>query len=333
MRYSTDCFSLCSPASSSLASFALATPSLPTMGGKGSIRIKGAVLMSVVGILLSLITLALWATSSLLTSEFQASKRSIAYNEVMNILHNDITQLTEQLRTSEDWQQTASLFPRASVSATHYVGSDSQHLALFSVAMTHRVTSLFIRQDFLRYPAIVRLPATGVATGATSNILPHLFERHHSDFTPMYFPEPRITNNCDGLTHHLVVWVRGSCHISGSETIGSASHPVLLVIEKGDFTLDAHAQIYGLVVILSETSAPAGSSASATSSTIPITVASPVANIASSAKLVGAMVSNEEVTRVFHGHIDFNLSVLRALQQSSGLQKMQPIPGSWHDFN
>ncbi len=329
MRCSTDCFSLCSPA----------TSSLPTMGGKESIRIKGAALLSVVGILLSLITLALWATSSLLTSEFQASKRSIAYNEVMNILHNDVTQLSEQLRTSEDWQQTASLFTRASVSATHYVGRDSQHLTLFSVDMTHPVTSLFIRQGFLRHPALVRLPATSVVTGATSNILLHLFERHHRDFTPMYFPEPRITNNCDNLTHHLVFWVRGSCNITDGETIGSASHPVLLVIEKGDFSLDAHAQIYGLVVILSETSAPTSSShslpssPSATYSATPITVVSPVATIASSAKLVGAMVSNEDVTRVFHGHIDFNLSVLRALQQSSGLQKMQPIPGSWHDFN
>ncbi|MFY0668291.1 MAG: hypothetical protein JXQ95_09685 [Alteromonas stellipolaris] len=329
MRYSTDCYSLPSTATLSPA----------TIGGKGSIRIKGAVLLSVVGILLSLITLVLWATSSLLTSEFQASKRSIAYNEVMNILHNDVTQLTEQLRTSEDWQQTAGLFNRASMSATHYVGRDSQHLTLFSVTMTHPVTSLFIRQDFLRHPAIVRIPATGVVTGATNSILPHLFERHQRDFTPMYFPEPHITDDCDELTRHFVFWVRGSCHISGSETIGSASQPVLLVIEKGDFTLDAHAQIYGLVVILSETSTPTSSShsspsiTSATSSAPLITAVSPVATIASSAKLVGAMVSNEEVTRVFHGHIDFNLSVLRALQQSSGLQKMQPIPGSWHDFN
>jgi len=288
-------------------------------------KVNGAVLLSVVGILLSLITLALWATNSLLTSEFQASKRSIAYVEVMNTLHNDMTQLTEQLRTSEDWQQTASLFARASVTATHYSGRDTQYLTLFTVSMTHPVTSLFIRQGFLRHPAIVRLPANGVITGATNAILPHLFERHYSNFTPMFFPKPRIANDCDDLTRHLVFWVRGDCHISPSEIIGSASQPVLLVVEKGDFTLDTHAQIYGLVVILGDTSVPSSSS----SSSHPVI---PVATIASSAKLEGAMVSNEEVSRVFHGHINFNLSVLRTLQQSSGLQKMQPIPGSWHDF-
>lgn len=280
-------------------------------------KVKGAVLLSVVGILLSLITLALWATSSLLTSEFQANKRSLAYVEVMNTLHNDLTLLTEQLRTSDDWRQTASLFTRATVTATDYAGKDSQYLTLFTVAMLHPATSLFVRQGFLRHPALVRLPTTGLVTGSTNAILPHLFERDHSHFTPMYFSEPLITNKCEALTGKLVIWVRGDCYISSSETIGEANHPVLLVVEKGDFTLESHAQIYGLVVMLSDTSMPTN----------------PKATIAASAKFVGAMVSNADVSTFFYGHIDFNVSVLHTLQYSRGLQKMQPIPGSWHDFN
>ena len=288
-----------------------------TMNVKDLKQVKGTVLLSVVGILLSLITLALWATSSLLASEFQANKRSRAYVEVMNTLHNNVTLLIEQLRTSEDWRHTASLFAQASVTATDYVGQGSQHLTLFTVAMVHPATSLFIRQGFLRHPALVRLPNAGKITGASNSILPSLFERHHSRFTPMYFPEPLITSECQNLTSSLVIWVRGDCHIPSSETIGALKHPVLLVVEKGDFTLDTHAQIYGLVVILSDSSMPANAKAT----------------IASSAELVGAIVSNEDISTFFDGHINFDISVLRTLQYSSGLQKMQPIPGSWHDFD
>jgi hypothetical protein len=45
------------------------------------------------------------------------------------------------------------------------------------------------------------------------------------------------------------------------------------------------------------------------------------------------LVGNDEVTTLLHGTINYNLDVLQALQQANTLQKMQPIAGSWHDFN
>ncbi|MDO6566202.1 hypothetical protein Q4561_03950 [Alteromonas sp. 1_MG-2023] len=278
-------------------------------------RARGAVVLSVVVLLLSLITLALWATSSLLATEYQANKSSNSYRKTMNQLQSDLTLITGKLRISDNWQKAAAENPLATVAASEYLGSEGQKLTLFEVSLFHPASSITVSQTFLRYPALVRIPAGNIITGANNPILSHLFDREANSLTPLYFPESIIDKDCDDLAVHPILWIRGHCNIPSSSVIGEPDRPLLLVVEGGNFTLNAHAQFYGLVVLLTNTNVE------------------PTATIGLSAALTGAMVSNEEVSTILYGNIDFDPIVLHTLQQINALQKMQSVPGSWHDFN
>lgn len=125
-----------------------------------------------------------------------------------------------------------------------------------------------------------------------------------------------------GLTG--IVWVTGACDISSGTTIGSATSPIQLVVESGDFTMRANSTFYGMLVSFG---LPPGPNYNA--GTI---------NANGGAKFYGSMVSNDATSMgvIINGTFDmlYSQSVSDVFKSPKNPQfkVMTRIPGSWADF-
>ena len=125
--------------------------------------------------------------------------------------------------------------------------------------------------------------------------------------------------NCTNLAGLKgIVWVNGSCTISG--TVGSVTDPIILVVEGGDFTMNANSRFYGLLFAFG----PNGDAGSITAN--------------GGAKFYGSMISNDNLSMGININGTFDLIFTRALIDeitSPGNTQYKPmarIPGSWADY-
>jgi hypothetical protein len=115
-----------------------------------------------------------------------------------------------------------------------------------------------------------------------------------------------------------IVWVTGSCTISG--TIGSPTTPIILVVETGDYQMNANSKFYGLVFAFD----PNGNAGSITAN--------------GGAQFYGSIISNDAVSMGINinGTFDMIYSTdLIGQITSPGNTQFKPmarIPASWADY-
>lgn len=279
---------------------------------------SGAALISIVGLLLGLVTFALWMTSSTLLDEYRVQRNTIAFERAMNQLQNEMTALTAQLHKSNN-----SLNPplnkaiNSSVVSNHYQGNNHQPITVFTITLEHTAPEITIQQQYVRYPALLQLPSKAKIPSGTPDTLVKLFNRTASTLLPNNFSAPSINANCNNRISAVVIWINGHCNIKQGTIMSNPQVPVLIIVQNGDLVLEDGVILYGLVIIL----------ANRTPHFIPTVTIMP------SAQLHGGVTSNTPVNSILQGRLEFNLDTLKTLQNLSELQKIHPIPGSWHDFN
>ncbi len=123
-----------------------------------------------------------------------------------------------------------------------------------------------------------------------------------------------VAADCSGLSAASsgLHWVTGDCNTSAA--IGSASNPVLLVVE-GNTTMNAGDQLYGLLYIFD----PAGGT--------------PKLKANGNAHLHGAVIAHDGVDLQLNGGyvLEYDEDVLKNLKNSPSARALARIPGSWSD--
>ena len=133
-----------------------------------------------------------------------------------------------------------------------------------------------------------------------------------------------VTNcsNLAGLSG--TVWVTGACTIPSGTIVGSATAPLQLVVESGDFTMNANSTFYGLLFAFGT---PQGS---------PPTYNAGAIQANGGAKFYGSMISNDttDLGLQINGTFDmvYSKNVMDIISNDSKYKTMARIPGSWADF-
>ena len=126
--------------------------------------------------------------------------------------------------------------------------------------------------------------------------------------------EATVVANCNGLSAASsgLIWVTGDCNPTGD--VGSAAHPVLLVVE-GDITLNAGSQFYGLLYLFD----PLGGTPKL------------IAN--GNAHLHGAVFAHDGVDLQLNGGfvLEYDSKVLENLKDDPSTRGLARIPGAWSD--
>ncbi|MEW9798749.1 hypothetical protein [Alteromonas sp. CYL-A6] len=132
------------------------------------------------------------------------------------------------------------------------------------------------------------------------------------------FPTISLITGCDSADTDSVpvLWIEAHCRLSPGQTLGSASAPVLLIIQNGRLTLPEGSKIVGMVLMLQRDSARR------------YTVI-----MADTASLTGTLVSLTQLDASSRLNLIYRPDVLSRLQQTPALRAITLIPGSWHDFD
>jgi len=136
--------------------------------------------------------------------------------------------------------------------------------------------------------------------------------------------------NCSNLTGLTgTVWVTGDCTIPSGTVVGTADAPLQLIVESGDFTMNANSTFYGLLFAFGPPALPyvAGT---------PYNAGDIKAN--GGAKFYGSMVSNDTVSMGMQINGTFDMIYLKDVMDkisnpsNTQFKTMARIPGSWADF-
>lgn len=140
-----------------------------------------------------------------------------------------------------------------------------------------------------------------------------LFGTAESDYQKIK-DQATVAANCNALDGNSegLIWITGDCNTSA--VIGSAAHPVLLVVE-GDVTMNAGDQLYGLLYLFD----PAGST--------------PTLKCNGNAHLHGAIMAHDGVTLQLNGGfvLEYDEDVLKNLKKNPSARALARISGSWSD--
>lgn len=142
--------------------------------------------------------------------------------------------------------------------------------------------------------------------------------------------QAQIVANCGNLAGLTgTVWVTGACTIPSGTVVGTADAPLQLIVESGDFTMNANSTFYGLLFAFGPPALPYVSTAALNAGDIK-------AN--GGAKFYGSMVSNDTATMgvQINGTFDmiYSKDVMDKINNPTNTQfkTMARIPGSWADF-
>jgi len=119
-------------------------------------------------------------------------------------------------------------------------------------------------------------------------------------------------NSLAGVTNSII-WINqtsGTAALSGTLTIGSATQPVILIV-NGNLKISNSVTIYGLVFIMNSTQ-----------DTI----------LRNTATVNGAMASTNNITFTNNTALNYNSTVLNALPASGSAPSYSKVPNSWRDF-
>jgi hypothetical protein len=142
--------------------------------------------------------------------------------------------------------------------------------------------------------------------------------------------QARIVADCSNLVGLTgTVWVTNDCTIPSNTVVGSADAPLQLIVESGDFTMNANSTFYGLLFAFGPPALPYVSTA-------PLDAGDITAN--GGAKFYGSMISNDTVTMGVTINGTFDMVYLKDVMDkisnpaNTQFKTMARIPGSWADF-
>lgn len=109
------------------------------------------------------------------------------------------------------------------------------------------------------------------------------------------------------------VWINqtggGTASISGNTTIGSASAPVLLVV-NGPFSISGNVTIYGFIFVIG----PSG-----------------IVTLTGNINIIGGLATTDDLTFSGNSNLTFNPTVLEAIKTNPSMSYFAKVPGSWKD--
>jgi len=142
----------------------------------------------------------------------------------------------------------------------------------------------------------------GVSMNTVKNNVAHYYSNSSStDYS-------RTLNGLNGTS----IWIDqtgGTASINGSITLGSASNPVLLIV-NGNLSLSGSITIYGLVFVMG------------TATT----------TVTGSVQLTGGMISATNMSMTGSTSFTYNSTTFTNLQNQSSMSYYAKVPGSWKDF-
>lgn len=131
-----------------------------------------------------------------------------------------------------------------------------------------------------------------------------------------YYSNTNNTNysgTINGMTG-TSIWIdqlsNSTASLSGGTVIGSATHPVLLII-NGNFAVSGNVLIYGFVFIMGTTG---------------------ITNLTGNTQIIGALVTTDTLNMTGSISIAYDSTVLQNLRNEDSLSFYAKVPGSWKDF-
>mgnify|MGYP000608810014 CR=1 FL=1 len=163
---------------------------------------------------------------------------------------------------------------------------------------------------------------TLVSAGGTfpNDVFDYTFGYPSSDYQAYKDQAEELVSNCAGLNAASVglIWVTGDCTINGGTIVGSATTPVILVIEDSNLQLNGGSLIYGIVFSFTTPGGIGGGISMTGNSTIR-----------------GAFLSDHAIDisgGTFDTRYDQNVLDIIANGGSDAYSAVEPISGSWKDF-
>ncbi len=314
----------------------------------------GSILFTPLALMLSLaVSAVVWLSYALATHDlllFHATTHEHLHTKAQN--HLQI--LASELRLAEPDHTNLQDETRAFVQAHDTINVRGALLSLTTLQSKQSKGHISVteHQRFLTSPLITHLPPTpivqqvsmmeGVVLNLTGSeedatqIWTNAPSEFTSDFRTLSSPRvpeamiflagmpatqvkaiSTIYTNCNALPTQpsAIVWVSGPCEPPASSGLGSATKPVFIIIENGDFVLRGSSQWFGIVVSLQRDSAMHYRVQMSTDS-----------------MLTGAFMSNHGMTSSSLLNVSWDIDVLHTLQNSPFLQRITPVKGSWRDF-
>jgi len=152
-----------------------------------------------------------------------------------------------------------------------------------------------------------------------TDLVSYLFNIPSTEWMQLHQQSDFVLADCDTLDIGSwgVIWINGDCEVSASTQIASDSEPIILVVFDGNVEFHPDVVMYGLLFSFK----PLGSMKELD------------INIQTDSAVFGAVVSNYQLgTKSDLTRVVFQADVMQQLQQSTKLQRVARVPGSWHDF-
>ena len=152
-----------------------------------------------------------------------------------------------------------------------------------------------------------------------TDLVSYLFNIPSTEWIQLQQQSDFVLADCDTLDIGSwgVIWINGDCDVSASTQIASDSEPIILVIFNGNVEFHADVVMYGLLFSFK----PLGS------------IKDLDINMQTDSAVFGAVVTNYQLgTKSDLTRVVFQAAVMQKLQQSTKLQRVARVPGSWHDF-
>ena len=280
---------------------------------------QGIAVLAIVAILLSVVTFATITTSQTVQQYYAIQKIRQDSESFQAILKKHLKDLAMALRTqsvSAALNTTNKPFLSTTVHQESLKGVGEQSLTHYEISVSHNAENIKYKANFLRYPALLRLPTAAQLLSWDNQLTHWLFNRSEAELSAAFFPNSITTSHCYNLADATVYWINGDCVLTHSDlTHTSSSAPVLLLVVDGDLTISANTHFFGLIIMLSTTTA------------------THELNLAHSSSIKGAFVSNTQLQKQINGLLMPSAQVLSNLQASANIAKIIPVPGTWYDIN
>ncbi|WP_251140151.1 hypothetical protein [Alteromonas sp. ALT199] len=280
---------------------------------------QGMAVLAIVAILLSVVTFTTITTSQNVQQYYAIQKVRQDTVSSHSILKNHLKEVATALRTqsvSTALNTSNKPFISTTVHEESLKGAGQQLLTHYEVSVSHNAENIKYKASFLRYPALFRLPTAAQLFSWDNQLTQWLFNRSVPELSAAFFPKSVTASHCYNLVDASVYWINGDCVLAGSDlTHTSSLAPALLIVVDGDLTLSTNTHFFGLIIMLSTTSA------------------THELHLAHSSSIKGAFVSNTQLQKQIYGLLTPSAQVLSNLQASTQMAKIIPVPGTWYDIN
>jgi hypothetical protein len=289
----------------------------PLLSNEAQLAFKqqhGLFITSSIIVLLGISVFAL-ASVTIAVNDFRTIREAMRVNQDHYLdVKKEMRNIRSQLRTKLPINITTNNASVVhSVASTAYQGAGFQALKTFDITLQHIADDIEVRQRFIRYPSIIRLPTPLQGTTPDTNLTQWLFNRSAAELLPRYFPLSVTAGSCNDLIEATVHWINGDCELDSDDVDHSNSaNPMLLIIKNGHITVSNGTSFFGVIILLSDDGLAYS------------------AKVMHGATIKGALTSVHTFSLQNNGVVDYSTEVLRALQQAPELAKVIAIPGSWH---